>query len=93
MIIYGREPCVSYICILLQAVLPNSDCESMKLMDLYLVLSVSEEDLTLKLDFLGRSPPFPPPPPDAEDEEEGRLVREVDVVVSPLVTFSDCVSR
>ena len=52
----------------------------------YLVLSVSRWDLTLKLDFLGRSPPRPPP--DAEDEEEGRLVREVDVV-SPLMTFSD----
>ena len=61
--------------------------QSMKLMGLFLVLSVSRGDLTLKLDFLGRSPP---PPPDAEDEEEGRLVREVDVV-SPLMTFSDCV--
>ena len=52
------------------------------------MLSVSEGDLTLKLDFLGRSPPSPAPPPAAEDEEEGRLVREVDVV-SPLMTFSD----
>ena len=59
-------------------------------MGLCLLLSLSEGDLTLKLDFLGRSPPPPPPPPDAEDEEEGRLVREVEVDVSPLMTFSDC---
>ena len=66
------------------------DMKSLKLMGLYHLLSLSRGDLTLKLDFLGRSPPPPPPPPDAEDEEEGRLVREVDVVVSPLMTFSDC---